>query len=132
MLRKSIYQTVMERLDYDKDMSDLEIYELIDDVIVMQSKVFAIGIAERGQLKKDIFYAIRKLDVLQQFIDNPDITEIMVNGKDHIFIEEKGAIREAKCSLISEEKLNNLIMQIVSKCNRRVNESSPIVDARLD
>ena len=51
MLRKSIYQTVMERLDYDKDMSDLEIYELIDDVIVMQSKVFAIGIAERGQLK---------------------------------------------------------------------------------
>ena len=132
MLRKSIYQTVMERLDYDKDMSDLEIYELIDDVIVMQSKVFAIGIAERGQLKKDIFYAIRKLDVLQQFIDNPDITEIMVNGKDHIFIEEKGAIREAKCSLISEEKLNNLIMQIVSKCNRRVNESSPIVDARLE
>lgn len=132
MLQKEIYQAVMDKMDFDRDISDREIALLIDEVIVSESKVKTIEIADRGKLKKDIFYAIRKLDVLQQFIDNPDITEIMVNGKDHIFIEKDGVLIETENHLISEEKLNNLITQIVSKCNRRVNESSPIVDARLD
>ena len=132
MLQKEIYQAVMDKMDFDRDISDREIALLIDEVIVSESKVKTIEIADRGKLKKDIFYAIRKLDVLQQFIDNPDITEIMGNGKDHIFIEKDGVLIETENHLISEEKLNNLITQIVSKCNRRVNESSPIVDARLD
>lgn len=132
MLQKEIYQAVMDKMDFERDISDREIALLIDEVIVSESKVKTIEIADRGKLKKDIFYAIRKLDVLQQFIDNPDITEIMVNGKDHIFIEKDGVLIETENHLISEEKLNNLITQIVSKCNRRVNESSPIVDARLD
>ena len=131
-LQKYIYKIVMERMDFNKDLSDEEITELIDDVIIEQSKVQTIDIGNRGNLKIDIFYAIRKLDVLQQFLENPDITEIMVNGEKHIFIEEKGVIRETGVSLKSEEKLGNLITQIVSKCNRRVNESSPIVDARLE
>lgn len=132
VLQRDVYRTVMDGMDFNKDLSDKEIIELIDEVIVSESKEKAIEIAERGRLKKDLFYAIRKLDVLQQFIDNPDITEIMVNGKDHIFIEKDGILTETGVSLNSEEKLNNLITQIVSKCNRRVNESSPIVDARLE
>lgn len=131
-LQKEIYQTVMDRMDYNKDLTDVEIAGLIDDVIVEFNKVQTIQIEERGKLKKEIFYAIRKLDVLQQFIENPDITEIMVNGKDHIFIEKNGSLFETDAKLFSEEKLSNLITQIVSKCNRRVNESSPIVDARLE
>lgn len=131
-LQKEIYQTVMDRMDYNKDLTDVEIARLIDDVIVEFNKVQTIQIEERGKLKKEIFYAIRKLDVLQQFIENPDITEIMVNGKDHIFIEKNGSLFETDAKLFSEEKLSNLITQIVSKCNRRVNESSPIVDARLE
>ena len=131
-LQKEVYQAVMDKMDFDKDISDREITELIDEVIVTESKLKIIEIADRGKLKKDIFYAIRKLDVLQQFIDNPDVTEIMVNGKDHIFIEKDGVLTETDNHIISEEKLNNLITRIVSKCNRRVNESSPIVDARLD
>ncbi len=132
VLQRDVYQTVMDGMDFNKDLSDKEIIELIDEAIVSRSKVKAIEIPERGRLKKDIFYSIRKLDVLQEFIDNPDITEIMVNGKNHIFIEKDGALKETGVGLISEEKLNNLITQIVSKCNRRVNESSPIVDARLE
>lgn len=132
ILQKEIYQTVMEKMTFDRDLSDREIFELIDEVIVSESKAKTIEIAERGKLRKDVYYAIRKLDVLQQFIDNPDITEIMVNGKDHIFIEQDGVVMETECSLLSDEKLNNIITQIVSKCNRRVNESSPIVDARLE
>lgn len=132
ILQKEIYQAVMDKMDFEKDISDREIALLIDEVIVSESKVKTIEIAERGKLKKDIFYAIRKLDVLQQFLDNPEITEIMVNGKDHIFIEKDGVLIETENHLINEEKLSNLITQIVSKCNRRVNESSPIVDARLE
>lgn len=132
ILQKEIYQAVMDKMDFEKDISDREIALLIDEVIVSESKVKTIEIAERGKLKKDIFYAIRKLDVLQQFLDNPEITEIMVNGKEHIFIEKDGVLIETENHLINEEKLNNLITQIVSKCNRRVNESSPIVDARLE
>lgn len=131
-LQKDIYQRVMEQLDFNKDLSDDEIMELIDEVIAKQSKIRTIEIGNRGRLKKDIFYSIRKLDVLQQFLDNPSITEIMVNGESHIFIEEDGTIKETGTSLKSKEKLENLITQIVSKCNRRVNESSPIVDARLE
>ncbi len=131
-LQRDVYRTVMDEIDFNKDLSDKEIIELIDEVIVSESKVKAIEIAERGKLKKDLFYSIRKLDVLQQFIDNPDITEIMVNGKNHIFIEKDGSLTETGVGLNSEEKLNNLITQIVSKCNRRVNEGSPIVDARLE
>lgn len=132
ILQKEIYQAVMDKMDFEKDISDREIALLIDEVIVSESKVKTIEIAERGKLKKDIFYAIRKLDVLQQFLDNPEITEIMVNGKNHIFIEKDGVLIETENHLINEEKLSNLITQIVSKCNRRVNESSPIVDARLE
>ena len=131
-LQKEIYQMVMDKLDFNKDLSDEEIVELIDEVIVNRSKTRTIEIDSRGKLKKDVFYAIRKLDVLQQFLENPNITEIMVNGENHIFIEEDGTIKETGVSLKNREKLENLITQIVSKCNRRVNESSPIVDARLE
>lgn len=131
-LQKDIYERVMDKLDFNKELSDDEIIELIDEVIATQSKTRTIEIGNRGRLKKDIFYSIRKLDVLQQFLENPNITEIMVNGENNIFIEEDGSIKETGVGLKSKEKLENLITQIVSKCNRRVNESSPIVDARLE
>lgn len=131
-LQKEIYEKVMKKLDFDKEYSDREIEELIDDVIVLESKSESMDIENRGRIKKDVFYAIRKLDVLQQFIDDGDITEIMVNGKDNIFIERNGVLEKTKSSFDTEEKLGTLINQMVSKCNRTVNESSPIVDARLE
>lgn len=131
-LQAHIYQAVIEKMDFNKDLSDKEIFELIDDVIVSESKRRTIEITDRGKLKAEVYHAIRKLDVLQPFIDDPDITEIMVNGKDRIFIEKNGILTKTESFLLTEEKLNNLILQIVSKCNRRVNESSPIVDARLE
>ena len=130
--QEQIYQSVIDKMDFNKDLSDREIFELIDEVIVSESKVKTIQIEDRGRLKKEVYYAIRKLDVLQKYIDDPDITEIMVNGKDNIFIEKNGILIKTESALFKEEKLNNLILQIVSKCNRRVNESSPIVDARLE
>jgi pilus assembly protein CpaF len=82
-------------------------------------------------LRKDLFHAIRKLDVLQELVDEPRITEIMINGPEKIFIEQDGRLYESDLKFDSEEKLQNVIQQIVADCNRVVNEASPIVDARL-
>jgi len=72
------------------------------------------------------------LDVLQQLVDDPNVTEIMINGKDQIFIEKSGKLQKYEIQFESTEKLEDVIQQIVAKCNRVVNEASPIVDARLD
>lgn len=132
ILQKEIYELVMKKLDFDKEYSDREIEELIDNVIVSESKSKSIEICNRGKIKKDVFYAIRKLDVLQQFIDDEEVTEIMVNGKDSIFIEKNGVLKKTDSYFETEQKLSTLINQMVSKCNRTVNESTPIVDARLE
>ncbi len=84
------------------------------------------------QLRQELFYSVRKLDVLQELIEDETVTEIMVNGPDSIFVERKGKLTRWPKSLQIEEKLEDVIQQIVGKCNRIVNESSPIVDARLE
>lgn len=83
------------------------------------------------RVREDIFCTLRRLDVLQPFIEDPTITEIMVNGAEHIFVERNGAVKKAVVRFESKEKLQDVIQQIVADCNRVVNEASPIVDARL-
>lgn len=130
-LRRELHSAVMKQLDFDRDVSDKNIEELIDEVIVMANKEKSIEIECRKRLRKDIFHAIRKLDILQELIDNPSITEIMVNGKDNIFVEINGRITKIDGAVETDEKLGALVQQMVSGCNRIVNESNPIVDARL-
>ncbi len=86
---------------------------------------------EKGHLVKSVYNSIRGLDVLQEIVDNPSITEIMVNGPEHIFIEQDGAITEYAEHFSSIEKLEDVVQQIVAKVNRMVNEANPIVDVRL-
>lgn len=110
---------------------DEEIYELIDSLILKQRSV-PIPLSEKNRLRKELFYSVRKLDILQELLEDPEITEIMVNGPEHIFVERNGRIEECKLHFSSPEKLNDVVMQIVGRCNRVVNESKPIVDARLE
>ena len=84
------------------------------------------------QLRQELFYSVRKLDVLQELIEDETVTEIMVNGPDTIFVERAGKLTRWHKSFTSREKLEDVIQQIVGKCNRVVNESMPIVDARLE
>lgn len=85
----------------------------------------------RKEVIQRTFYAIRKLDVLQEMLEDQEITEIMVNGPDQIFIEKQGRLEPYPKKFLSKEKLEDVIQQIVGKVNRTVNESSPIVDVRL-
>lgn len=130
--RKLLKESLLESIDYSRESSDEEIRELIDEMLVKESRVRPISLAERNRLRREFFHAVRKLDVLQELVDDPQITEIMINGPDHIFIEQNGKLTESGLRFDSGEKLQNVIQQIVSDCNRTVNEASPIVDARLE
>ena len=129
--KKKIREQVLERMDMSLAASDDEVQDLIDECILEAGRKEYIGLKEKGQLAKEIFYSIRKLDFLQELVDDPLVTEIMVNGPDCIFVEEKGVLRRLEEQFESVEKLQDVIQQIVADCNRVVNEASPIVDARL-
>ena len=87
---------------------------------------------DRKKLRQELFYSIRKLDILQELIDDTTITEIMINGTEEIFIERDGKISGCGMGFDSREKLEDVIQQITAGCNRTVNEAAPIVDARLE
>lgn len=127
-----IRNMIMEDMDLSREVEDEEIQKLIDARIIQCSKENYISIEERHRLSKDLFFDIRKLGILQELLEDDSVTEIMVNGVDHIFIEQNGKIHEWEQNFASKEKLSDVIQQIVAECNRVVNESSPIVDARLE
>lgn len=123
---------VLEQLDHTREATDEEIYDCIDSVIVKESKQSYLPLKERVRLRKVIFDSLRRMDVLQELLENPDITEIMVNGYTTIFVEEQGKIKKLDTHFLSKERLCDVIQQIVAKTNRRVNEAEPIVDSRLE
>ncbi|BCN32938.1 CpaF family protein [Anaeromicropila herbilytica] len=131
-VKKVIKDEVLNQVDLKRNLSDDEMLDIIDEAIINKSKESYINLDMKKQLRTEIFNSIRRLDVLQELVDNPDITEIMVNGENHIFIEEEGRIREYNKRFESKSKLEDVIQQIVSKSNRIINESNPIVDARLE
>lgn len=122
---------VMQRFDMSRQVSDEEVYKEIDYVIEQIAKQEFISVERRKMLRYQVFNRIRRLDVIQELLDDQAITEIMVNGPNHIFYECKGKLQEWDKCFESEQKLNDVIQQIVSAANRVVNESNPIVDARL-
>ena len=129
--KRHLKEKLSEDIDYSTERSDEEMRELIDEMLIRESKEIPMTLSERRQLRKELFDAIRKLDVLQELVDDPCITEIMINGPDCVFIEQNGRLFQSDLRFESREKLENVIQQIVSDCNRVVNEASPIVDARL-
>lgn len=130
-MKKQLRQKVQEQMDYGRDYSDEEVEETIDEVLMQQEKIALCSVEMRRRLKKELFDSLRRLDILQIFVEDSSVTEIMINGKDHIFIEQDGRLKELDIGFESMEKLQDVIQQIVAGCNRVVNEASPIVDARL-
>ncbi len=126
-----IRDEITSKLDLGLDLSDETILQKIDTGIMSASKTYGIDFEAREKLRKEIFRNIRQLGVLQELIDDPEITEIMVNGTDGIFIEKKGKLIMTDLKFESRDRLKQMIWQITAECNRVVNEASPIVDARL-
>ena len=127
---ESLKKELRFRLEEGIYQEDGQILELIDELILQGGRK-KISLAEKDRLQKEIFYSVRRLDILQELLDDDSVTEIMVNGPEHIFLEREGKIERWQGSFSSMEKLEDVIQQIVGRCNRVVNESMPIVDARL-
>lgn len=130
-LKRDISAQVLERVDFSRQISEAEVFECIDDVLMMHEERKTLTIAETLKLRKDVFNSLKKFDVIQDYLDDESVTEIMINGKDNIFVEKDGRLINSGRQFESSQKLMDIIQQIVASCNRVVNEAMPIADARL-
>ena len=130
-LKQKLQETVLESVDLSKEIDDMDLLEIIDQTLLFKARENYISMIEKRRLRKDIFNSIRKFDILQELIEDPTITEIMINGANKIFIERNGRLFPSDKQFESAKKLEDVVQQIVSQSNRIINEASPIVDARL-
>lgn len=128
---KQIREMVSQRLDLTRNVEDDEIREVIAEIVMEESRRRFLSLTEKQAVMEGVFNSMRGLDVLQPLVDDPTITEIMINGPDHVFIEQNGHLYQKDVSFGTNEKLEDVILNIVSRVNRTVNEANPIVDARL-
>lgn len=131
VVKSKLQDKLLEQFHLDQNLEDDEIYERIEQEILHYSSGNYLSVVEKQTLKKELFNAFRKLDVLSGLLEDEEISEIMINGSNRIFIEKNGKLQRIEEVFVSEERLRNVIQQIVSSCNRIVNETVPIVDARL-
>lgn len=130
-IREELRQLIREEVNAGRKTTDEELYEIIDDLIMKKGEEEYLPLKERIEMRTGLFNSFRKLDILQQLLDDPDITEVMINGPNHIFMERKGTMELWNQEFDSPEQLEDMIQQMVSRVNRTVNVASPIADARL-
>ena len=130
-IQQEIQEELLRELEQGVSFSDEQMQDEIEIRVLKRGQMEYLTIEEKMELVKKIFNSVRRLDVLQELLEDQDITEIMINGPDHIFIEKGGRLLDSGKKFPSQAKLEDVIQQIVSKVNRVVNEASPIVDVRL-
>ena len=131
-LKQYLHQKLLDKLDMERETSDQELTRLIDDMLTQESRNCYLPLWRKNQLRKELFDSLRGLDVLTEILEEEGITEIMVNGPDHIFIEKDGRVEPYEKSFSTKERLEDVVQQIAARVNRRVNEVTPMVDARLE
>lgn len=130
-MKEEIIQRVIEKIDLTEEVSDDVVRAKIRQVVLEETRDAYLSLNKKEQICNEIFYSLRGLDILQDMLEDDSVTEIMINGYDKIFIEREGRLYRTKEKFSSKKKLEQVIQRIVAKTNRIVNESSPIVDARL-
>lgn len=130
-VKTNIKQNIMKQITSQRELADEQLVKLIDQEILNFGEDTFITIEQKVRLRKELYNSLRKLDVLQELVDDATVTEIMINGAKNIFIERNGGITKCEQEFESDSRLQDVIQTIVSGTNRIVNESSPIVDARL-
>nr|WP_330391194.1 CpaF family protein [Lachnoclostridium phocaeense] len=128
---EQLQEKVLARLDLSREIGDDELTELIFQVLDEESDGGYIPLKKKAELGRDLYNAFRRLDLLQDLLEDQEITEIMINGTQNIFVEKKGKIYRTDKRFPSRSRLEDVIQQIVAGANRMVNESVPIADARL-
>lgn len=130
-LRKHLREEVVNSFDYSEEITEEDLYRRIDQVIMQAAKESFLTLEKKEKLRRELFASIRGLDILEEILREEDVTEIMINGAEHIFLEEKGKMHRWSGKFESRQKLEDIVQLIVARANRIVNEANPIVDARL-
>ncbi len=132
-VRDDLQASIMNRIDFSREVPDKEVLDMIDAHLTLEAppELLMFTLEDKKRLRQDLFHSIRRLDVLQDLLEDTEVTEIMVNGPDRIFVEKAGELFPYPGSFSSAEKLEDVIQQIVGAANRVVNTASPIVDCRL-
>ena len=132
-VRGDLLASITDRIDFSREVPDKEVLDMIDERLTVDAPrdLILFTLEEKKRLRQDLFHSIRRLDVLQDLLEDTAVTEIMVNGPDHIFVEKAGELMPYPGRFSSAEKLEDVIQQIVGASNRVVNTASPIVDCRL-
>lgn len=128
---EEIQEEILNEIDLSKEVEDDALAEMIREILELHSSREFIPLKEKASIGKELFNTFRKLDIIQEFLEDEEVTEIMINGTEKIFVEKHGQLYEAERHFYSKKKLEDVIQQIVAGANRIVNEASPIVDARL-
>lgn len=131
-MKERLRAQLAEDLSGRMQVEDEELRERIDQIVLEEGQSGYLPLSRKLALKKELFDSFRRLDLLQELIEDPEVTEIMVNGAEHIFVERGGALCRWEKQFTAAEQLEDLIQQIVSRVNRTVNLASPIADARLE
>lgn len=131
IIKESIRRRVLEQIPADAEIDEKRLLHIIDENIAGTGGDGYMRYAQKKRLRTEIFNSMRKLDVLQGLIEDEEVTEIMVNGPEHIFIEKAGKLMDTGLEFDSAERLSDIARQIASAVNRIVNETNPILDARL-
>lgn len=131
-LCEQLRERILERIDFSRELPDMELREMIAKEMAQCEKTMMLSLHQRMTVEQMVFNSLRKLDILQELLEDDAITEIMVNGPSEIFYEKDGLFHKYPYSFSSEEKLQDVIQQIVGRHNRMVNLSNPIVDTRLE
>ncbi len=130
-MKEKMKKQLLAQMDFTREVEDGELKEIIAGKLRARELLGRLTLNERSRMGKELFYALRGLDVLQELIEDSQVTEIMINGMEGIFVERAGRLYAWPGGFESQEKLQDVIQQMVAGCNRVVNETSPIVDARL-
>lgn len=130
-LKEELKEQIVGKLPSDYEVDETKLWDTIDETIIETGKEKPIPLQVKRRLRQEIFDSLRRLDVLSEALEDESVTEIMVNGPDRIFVERGGRLELFPKHFDSREKLEDVIQQIVSRVNRRVNDATPIADARL-
>ena len=129
-VKEKICARLRDTMDFSREVTDEEVQQRIHMLLLEEKELCCFSMEKRKRLAKEIFSAIRRLDLLQELVDDEAVTEIMINGTESIFVERAGRLVEWT-ERFDQKRLADVIQQIVADCNRVVNEAAPIVDARL-
>ncbi|MEY3318490.1 MAG: hypothetical protein RL540_862, partial [Actinomycetota bacterium] len=135
-IKDEVHMELLQNLGPSLYQEDLEVTNLQDQVYevitnVLQIRDIVLSAYDRARLVQEVVDEILGLGPIQSLLRNDQITEIMVNRFDSIYVEQEGKIFESQLRFSNEEHLRRTIERIVAHVGRRIDESSPLVDARL-